>query len=212
VPDRIASDLLLIARSPTTGRLRHRSSLEIGLRAALFADLAFQQRLVQSRSGPAVLTTGEDPPSEDRVLDKVLTAVHEQPGVSWKRWYHHVGVDRAVLTKELVEQGRWVRERDRLGRVVHRDTDQDATLALVQAALQVAEFQAQPRDGRQAVLAVLTTMCGSVVGRPKPRALRQELKPLLDTAGISADPIRIAVEGALGGCGVAIRKRSRILA
>ena len=38
MPD-LATDLLLIARNPLSGRLRHRGAVEKGLRAALFTEL-----------------------------------------------------------------------------------------------------------------------------------------------------------------------------
>jgi hypothetical protein len=209
VPDRIATELLLIARSPVTGRVRHRSALEKGLRAGLLADLALLERISRGLQGPEVVDSTS---TRDRILNAVLATVGDRPDIAWRRWYHHVAVDRVAITKELVESGRWTKARDPLGRVKYVDTDPDATLLLVQNAVLVAELKQAPADAREAILAILTTMSGSITGRPRPRELRRTLRPLLDVIGYAADPIRLTVEAALAGCAASVRKRSRILA
>jgi len=208
VPDRIATELLLIARSPANGRLRHRSALEKGLRAALFAELVFQGRLGDADGGPAVLDRST---SEDRILDIVLAAVDSRPRVAWRRWYHHVAADRIELSKQLVQSGRWTTGRDRFGRSTFIDADPAATLALTHTILQVGQLRQAPADERQAVLAVLTTVCGSVLERPKPRELRRSLAPLLEAIGAPSHASRHTVHAALAGCALSVRKRSRIL-
>jgi hypothetical protein len=204
----LATDLLLIGRNPLSGRLRHRSALEKGLRAALFTELILSRRIGDSGNCPAALTTD---PLDDDVLDAVRSAVARRPRVIWRRWYHHVAADRAVLTKALVADGRWRRERDRLGRAVWRDTDQGASLATAHAVSQVAELRQTPADPEQAVLAILSVMCGAISGRPRPRDLRGRLDTLLQIIGPTSDPVRRDVEAALSGCAASVRHRTRVV-
>jgi hypothetical protein len=84
-----------------------------------------------------------------------------------------------ALVGELLADGRWTQESGGL-RPSYRNADPGAATALAYATLQVVEKRASPADARQAVLAALTVMCGSV-GRPHPRAVRRELKPILRT-------------------------------
>jgi Golgi phosphoprotein 3 (GPP34) len=204
----LAADLLLIGRNPLSGRLRHRSALEKGLRAALFVELILARRIGDSGNCPAALTTD---PLDDKVLDAVLGAVARRPGVTWRRWYHHVAADRAILTKALVADGRWRRERDRLGRPVWRDTDQGATLATAHAVTQVAELRQAPLGQEQAVLAILSAMCGAISGRPRPRDLRGRLDALLAAVGPSTDAGRRDIDAALRGCAASVRHRTRLV-
>jgi hypothetical protein len=204
----LATDLLLIGRNPLSGRLRHRSALEKGLRAALFTELILARRIGDNGNCPAALTTDL---LDDGVLDAVLTAVAGRPRVIWRRWYHHVAADRAVLTKALVADGRWRRERDRLGRAVWRDTDPGASLAAAHAVSQVAELRQAPAGQEQAVLAILSAMCGAISGRPRPRDLRGRLDTLLQAVGPATDPVRRDIEAALSGCAASVRHRTRLV-
>jgi len=204
----LATDLLLIGRNPLSGRLRHRSAHEKGLRAALFTELILTRRIGDSANSPAALTTD---PLDDSVLDAVLGAVTRRPRVVWRRWYHHVAADRAVLTKALIADGRWRRERDRLGRAVWRDTDQGASLAIAHAVSQVAELRQAPASPEQAVLAILSAMCGAIAGRPRPRDLRGRLDTLLEAVGPTSDPVRRDIQAALTGCGASVRRRTRLV-
>jgi hypothetical protein len=208
VPDRIATELLLISRSPLSGRLRYRSALEKGLRAALFADLAFQERINRARFGPVVIDSTS---TDDRILDAVLTTIGNRSDVPWRRWFHQVAADRVALTKELVQSGRWIAARDRFGRRKFIDVEPAKTLELVHFAQQVAELRQQPADARQAVLGILVTVCGSIAARPRPGELRHSLAPLADALGYTGDPMRLTVDAALRGCAKSIRRRSRIL-
>ena len=56
----LATDLLLLGRSPTTGRLRNRAALEKGLRAALFVELIEAGRIGDSANSPLALTADHD--------------------------------------------------------------------------------------------------------------------------------------------------------
>jgi hypothetical protein len=205
----LATDLLLIARNPVNGRLRHRSALERGLRAALFTELIVAGLIVDDGGAPYATTRDR---SGDHVLDTLHTAVTDRPGTIWRRWFHLVAADRTVLTKKLVEDGRWRRERDRFGRIRWRDTASDSTLALAHTITAVAAFRQPPADRNQAVLAILSTVCGSISGRPHPRELRHSLRPLLDAIGPTSDAMRRDLQANLAGCGLAIRHRTRFLA
>src|SRR6266581_3712607 len=52
--DRMATDLLRLARDPITGRIKHRTGVDVCLRAALFADLALRGQIINRRGSPAV--------------------------------------------------------------------------------------------------------------------------------------------------------------
>jgi hypothetical protein len=117
-----------------------------------------------------------------------------------------------VLTRALIADGRWTRERDPFGRTRFRDDDQNASLALAHAITSVAERRQDPANSDQATLALLATMCGAIVGRPRPRDLRGPLAALLDSIGPPSDPVRRDISAALNGCAAAIRHRTRILA
>ena len=174
VSDRLATQLLLISRDPATGRLRHPGVLDIGLRAALFTDLLLNGHISQQRGGPFAEEMGVD---NDRILDAVLRTVERRPGVAWSRWFRHVRVDRTALVGELVDAGRWTEEGGLSPR--YHDEQSDAALAHAESLRQIAELHAQPGTAGEGVLAILTVMCGSITGRPRPRALRRELDPLL---------------------------------
>jgi hypothetical protein len=204
----LATDLILIGRSAATGRFQHRPALEMALRAALFTELIFDDRLV-SRAMVPVATDQE--PLDDRVLNTLRNAVRDHSNVTWRRWYRHVAADREVLTKQLIESGRWVAEPGRFGRTVLRDTQQDATVVAGQRVARVARHAVEPDDRDEAVLAILATLCGALGGRPRPRELRRGLTPLLDVVGPVTDPVRRSLEPALRGCALAIRRRTRIL-
>jgi hypothetical protein len=206
---KLATDLILVARSPASGRFRHRAAVDMALRAALFAELIFDDRLYSNDLAPAVT---DQEPIEDHVLNTLRDAVRDHPGVTWRRWYRHVSADREVLTRDLIESGRWTSERDQTGRLHLRDTDQDASLASGFRLTEVAQARHAPADRDEAVLAVLLTMCGGLGGRPRPRDLRRALRPLLEAVGPVSDPVRRNLQPALGGCARAIRRRSRIMA
>src|SRR6266496_638226 len=72
--DRMATDLLRLARDPITGRIKHRTGVDVCLRAALFADLALRGQIINRRGSPAVALpelTG------DRMLDAVRALAHQ---------------------------------------------------------------------------------------------------------------------------------------
>jgi hypothetical protein len=104
VPDRLATQLLLIAHDPTTGRLRRPRMLDIGLRAALFTDLVLAGRVTEQYRAPFAEQSTE---SDDHMLDAVERAVVRRPYVGWWRWFRHVRADRLALVGELLADGRW---------------------------------------------------------------------------------------------------------
>lgn len=179
MPDRLATQLLRISRDPGSGRLRHVSPLAIGLRAALFTDLVLAGRVITVGPAPAIGPVG---PTDDRILEAVARTVEQRPSVAWWRWYRHVRVDVAALTDELVSAGRWTPRSSSLGRSGYDDADPGSLAELTYVATRVGEFAMAPADSRQAVLAILAVMCGSIAGRPRPRALRRDLAPLLTAA------------------------------
>jgi hypothetical protein len=176
VPDRIATDLLRMARNPATGRLRHRAALEVALRAALFAELALNGKLVDQVNAPSLV---DDEPTGDRILDAIRRTVEQRPNVTWRRWFRHVRVDRTALSEELVDAGRW--ERKPGWRTAFTDTKPEEAQALAFEVNRVATYDRAPADAREAVLAVLAIACGTAGTRPRPGAVRRELKSLVDT-------------------------------
>jgi hypothetical protein len=175
VPDRIAVDLLRMARDPGSGRLRHRGSLEIALRAALFAELALNGKLVDQVNSPT-LTSHE--PTGDRIFDGIRGAVEARPNVTWRRWFRHVRVDRTALSAELVDAGHWRRTRG--WPAAFADAEPEEAQALAYEINRIVSFDRAPVDSREAVLALLAVASGASGRRPRPAAIRRELKPLLD--------------------------------
>lgn len=208
--DLIATDLLRIARDPYTGRLGRRSTLAVGLRAALFAQLALAGQVEDRDGRPAAVDAG---PNAHRFLDQLREGVAGRPDVSWLRWYRHVHGDRIALVKELVDEGRWAPS----GRHRYEDEDADGALDLAREVTAVATFQLPPSTAHDAVLGMLSVICGTtavpdVVGRPparpapRPKAMRRELRPLLDVIGPIDDPVRLAVQNAVGASATVVRK------
>jgi len=204
VPDRLATQLLLIAHDPTTGRLRRPRMLDIGLRAALFTDLVLAGRVTEQYRAPFAEQSTE---SDDHMLDAVERAVVRRPYVGWWRWFRHVRADRLALVGELLADGRWTQESGGL-RPSYRNADPGAATALAYATLQVVEKRASPADARQAVLAALTVMCGSV-GRPHPRAVRRELKPIIEAAARSDETGAAILPHVVVGAAVLLRRPLR---
>jgi hypothetical protein len=176
-PDRMATDLLRIARDPVTGRINHRASVYACLRAALFADLELSGRIVNRRGAPALAVPE---PTGDRMLDAVRGTVEQRPGVLWLRWFRHVSTDCTALRNELIADGRWHRQGG--WRASFADHDSDAVLALAHQLDQVTRHERAPADSREAVLATLAAMCGATTGgRPRPVTVKQDLAPLFTT-------------------------------
>jgi hypothetical protein len=175
VPDRIAVDLLRMARDPATGRIRHRGALDISLRAALLAELALNGKIVDEINAPA-LTSGE--PTGDRIFDAILRTVQERPNVTWRRWFRHVRVDREALCAELIEAGRW--EPSRSWHAAFSDAKPEEAQAIAFEIQRIARFERAPRDSREAVLTLLAIASGAVGRRPRPAAVRRELKSVFD--------------------------------
>ena len=178
--DRIATNLLRLARDPATGRIRHRAIVAVGLRAALFAELALEGRIVNGAGSPAVAPDGPDEPTGDRMLDAVREAVEARPGVSWLRWYRHVSSDCTALRNELIANGRWTQQHGGW-RATYADADADAVLVLANELDRVARYERAPVDTREAVLAALAVATGGNGRWPRPGAVRQELVALVDS-------------------------------
>lgn len=174
--DRMATELLRLARDPISGRIKYRSGVDICLRAALFADLALSGHVVNKRGAPAVALPG---PTGDRMLDAVRGTVEQRPGVVWLRWFRHVSTDCRALRNELIADGRWHRQDG--WRASFADHDSDAVLALAHELERVAQYERAPADSREAVLATLAAMCGATGNRPRPVAVKRELAPLFTT-------------------------------
>ena len=178
--------------------------LDIGLRAALFTDLVLAGRVTEQYRAPFAEQSTE---SDDHMLDAVERAVVRRPYVGWWRWFRHVRADRLALVGELLADGRWTQESGGL-RPSYRNADPGAATALAYATLQVVEKRASPADARQAVLAALTVMCGSV-GRPHPRAVRRELKPIIEAAAKSGETGATILPHVVGGAAVLLRRPLR---
>jgi Golgi phosphoprotein 3 (GPP34) len=203
VTQRTATTLILIARDPVTGQLRNRALLDAGLRATLLADLILSGRLVSDGLAPFV---NEAPPSGDRILDGLRDGIARREGVSWPRWYTHARVDRDALTRELVDSGRW-RAGGKGRRLAFLDTASGATLEIAEHIRAVLAGYGQVRDAQDAVLAVVAGMCGALGDRPRYRAFRRELRPLLDA--IADIEQRRMVNNSLVGASIAMRRRRR---
>jgi hypothetical protein len=175
VPDRIAIDLLRMARNPATGRLRHRSSLEVALRAALFSELALSGKVVDDANAPSL---ADDEPTGDRILDAIRRTIEQRPHVTWRRWFRHVRVDRIALCDELVASGQWTRKSGPLR--AYTDAKPEEPQALAFELTKIVTFERAPADSREAVLALLAVASGAVGRRPRPRAVRRELKSVLE--------------------------------
>jgi hypothetical protein len=175
--DRMATDLLRLARDPVTGRIKHRTGVDVCLRAALFADLALRGQIINRRGSPAVALPE---PTGDRMLDAVRGTVAHRPGVVWLRWFRHVSTDCTALRNELIADGRWQRQGG--WRACFADQDSDAMLALAHQLDQVTRHERAPTDSREAVLATLAAMCGATTGGlPRPVTVKQDLEPLFTT-------------------------------
>ena len=176
MPDRIAIDLLRMARNPATGRIRHRSSLEIALRAALFSELALTGKVVDEVNSPHLT---DNVPTGDRILDAIRRTIEQRPDVTWRRWFRHVRVDRTALCAELVESGQWERKPGLLRGF--NDTKPEEPQALAFELNKVVTFERAATDSREAVLTLLAVASGAIGRRPRPQAVRRELKSVLDT-------------------------------
>jgi len=167
-------------------------------------DLVLAGRVTEQYRAPFAEQSTE---SDDHMLDAVERAVVRRPYVGWWRWFRHVRADRLALVGELLADGRWTQESGGL-RPSYRNADPGAATALAYATLQVVEKRASPADARQAVLAALTVMCGSV-GRPHPRAVRRELKPIIEAAAKSGETGAAILPHVVGGAAVLLRRPLR---
>jgi len=149
----------------------------------LLAELMLEGRVVQEDGAPFAFSVA---PTGDHILDTVARTVEKRPRVPWWRWFRHVRDDRLALTEELVTAGRWV---PRGGvRRAWDDVDDTEAQALAYDLHRVVTKEIAPKDARQATLAIIAAMCGAVGGRPRPRALRTDLKPLLTAAVATGEP------------------------
>jgi hypothetical protein len=210
MPDRLATQLLLMARSPASGAIRNAGRVDIALRAALFTDLLLTERIVGQAGAPAIGVdlAGGDP--GDRVLDAVVRTVAKRPHVAWWRWFRHVRDDRQVLVEELLSAGRWTAKPGRRARWDPTD-DTEAARALEQCFElgRIARGEVGLGDVGQATLAILASMSGVLDGRPRPRALRGDLKPVMTAIGASGAPGAAYLPQMLSGAAVLSRRRLR---
>ena len=202
----IAEDLLRLALDPGTGTLRNRTALAVCTRAALMAELALSDCLVDAGAAPRI--TPAEPPQE-RILQVLREAIDRQPGHRWSRWFTHVSADREAVAQHLVAGGRWQPTgRGLLGRTTYLDTEPDVVAHLVGTVTDLGEFRRAPATPDQAVTAALAIVCGAVAGRPRPKRMDTELLRLLDV--IDHPDRKRAVQAALDSAAGAIRrKRSR---
>ena len=214
----IATKLLRIARDPASGRLVRHNTLAVGLRSALFAELALAGQIVDHAGAPYAISTA---PTAHRFLDQIRDAVAARPGVSWPRWFRHVHGDRIALVNELVNDELWTQ----VGHNRYTDVDAASMLDLARRVTAVASLRKPPADAADSILAMLLVICGATavpetIGRPparpspRPKAMREELRPLLDAIGPLDDPVRIAVQYAIGTGATVVRKvrRGRMVA
>lgn len=166
----MATTLLRVARDPVNGRIKRPTTVDVGLRAALLADLALAGRIGDRDHAPCVISAE---PTGDRFLDAVSRAIEARPGVVWMRWFRHVTSDRTALRDELVRDGRWQR---RPGwRRAYEDTNAEAIVALSVELDRVAQLQRPPADEREATLAVLAAISGATGRWPRPGAVKHDL-------------------------------------
>lgn len=166
----MATTLLRLARDPANGRVKRPTAIDVGLRAALLADLALAGRIGDLDHAPSVISAE---PTGDRFLDAVNRAIEARPRVVWMRWFRHVTSDRSALRDELVRNGRWQR---RPGwRRAYDDTGAQEIVALAVELDRIAQLQRPPSDEREATLAVLAAICGATGRWPRPGAVKHDL-------------------------------------
>ncbi|MEP6852485.1 MAG: GPP34 family phosphoprotein [bacterium] len=178
----LAEQLLVLSLDPTDGRIRGGRGLDVSLRGALLAELAL--RNVVGTDGRAPIVVGEVM-TGDRILDAVAATVHRRPGVAWRRWFRHVGVDRAALTARLLESGRWVAGP---GRRRYADTDPQAADRLAMAVATAG-----------ATGPLVVTVLSELGAMPGPRSRKSRLRarePAL-VARLTADGFSPATQAAV---------------
>lgn len=180
-----------LSLDPVHGRIRHRMQVGIAIRAAMFAELSMQGRIVGARWPEAV--------GESDLADPLLNAVHRAVAnrrrAMWKRWFSHVDADLVATTKLLVESGRWRQEGKRI-----IDTEAGATLAEQLRMRQLQALKQPPEDLPTALLMLLVQGSGGTQ-RPAPRRTRKLVKewlpPHLLTAGRSGDAMLCSMTAAM---------------
>lgn len=183
VPEPLALTVCRLCLGPADTTLRHRSRVGIGVRAALFADLIAQQRIVGARwprTSPAT-GFGAEPVAAPSLADALYSAVGSRPQVRWRRWFSHVEADVAAATAGLITSGAWSRPD---GRAI---TDLDPALTDRQADaardLLLSAQSGRPLNPEQGVdervVVLLSLGAGLQGGRPRPRAALSVLDKLL---------------------------------
>jgi hypothetical protein len=81
------------------------------------------------------------------------------------------------MCRELVEAERWVPKPGR--RAAFIDVESDEALARSLELNRIVTFERLPKDSREAVLVLLGVACGALGPRPRPSAVRRELKLVL---------------------------------
>ena len=205
-PDRMATDLLRLARHPLTGRVRGGGTIDIALRAALLSDLVLDGRITHDGRGPRL--TGEDAaePTGDRIADALVRTVARRSGVPWWRWYRHVQVDRVALTEELVEAGVWTRTGSG-PRATYEDVEPEYGPALG-IELREVVTQEDTSDVRRALLAIIVHLSGADGQRAQPKALRRDLKGYAQKLRAESYIGKVTTTAVAGGT-VLMRRRFR---
>jgi hypothetical protein len=201
--DRIATDLLRVGLDANHKLVAERG-LGVGLRAALFSDLAFAGAIGDAGRHPT--PTGEAP--DDRILRAVHATVQRRSHVGWGRWYRHVDVDVEALTDELIAAGRWAElGRSALARSFH-ERDASQALALGRRARAVGLGRVAPASPHEAVLGVLTVAIGGGHGEARPRDT-VPLKDLLEAFPDLPGQRRQGAVGAVQAAQNVLRRRFR---
>lgn len=205
-PDRMATDVLRLARHPLTGRVRGGGSVDIALRAALLTDLVLDGRITHDGRGPRLTAPEAAEPTGDKIADSLVRTVARRSGVPWWRWYRHVQVDRVALTEELVELGVWTPKGDG-PRAGYEDVEPDYGPAL---GVDLAEVRLREdtSDIRQALLAIIVHLSGADGQRPQPKALRRDLKGYAQKLRAESYIGKVTTTAVAGGT-VLMRRRFR---
>jgi hypothetical protein len=199
--DQLSLSVCRLALDPVRGRIRHQHQVGIAVRAALFAELIADGRLVGGRWPEPVGESDTGNP----LPDAVHRAVAARGPAAWKRWYSHVEADRTAATEALLASGRW-RLQD--GRLV--DEDAGSTVTEQQRVRALLAARTPPEELPVSLLVLLVGGYGVGGSRPAPRRshklVKSWLEPQLRTFGRAGDATVASMTAAL----VAMRRANTI--